>query len=165
MARNESADLGADEAQRIASECYADILAYCKRHAPAGYEAADLAQETFLRFVRNGRYRDQGKPLAYLLTIARSVCIDAGRRAGSETVGLTFDVAEEPTPEGDPALACALDALEPELAEIVELRYGSDLNVGEVAHVLGISRFAVRRRLKRALAMLKEELEGRKETR
>lgn len=157
--------LSEELAQRIARECYADVLSYCRRHAPAGHEASDLAQETFLRFVRRGSYREQGKPLAYLLAIARSVCIDASRRAGLETVRLSFDVADELPAAGDPGLADAIAGLPSELAEAVELRYGSDLAVGEVAQALGISRFAARRRLKRALKLLKEEIEGGEETR
>ena len=41
---------------------------------------------------------------------------------------------------------------------MIELRYGADLEVGDVARVLGISRFSVRRRIRRALALLEEEM-------
>ena len=34
----------------------------------------------------------------------------------------------------------------------------TDLEVGDVARVLGISRFSVRRRIRRALALLEEEM-------
>jgi len=67
-------------AREIAEECYGEVLAYCRRHAPAGHDAADLAQETFLRFVRAKGYRERGRPIAYLIRIARSVYVDASRR-------------------------------------------------------------------------------------
>ena len=71
---------GADEAERLVGEHYADVLRYCRRHAPAGL-AEDAAQETFLRFVRaRARYRERGSARAYLFTIARNVCADSHRR-------------------------------------------------------------------------------------
>ncbi|MBQ2680636.1 MAG: hypothetical protein IJF97_01720 [Eggerthellaceae bacterium] len=52
MSEQETDGLDPDRARKIAEECYGDGLAHCRRHAPAGHDAADLAQETFLRFVR-----------------------------------------------------------------------------------------------------------------
>lgn len=52
LPRSRSKRLGPDRAREIAEECYGEVLAYCRRHAPAGHDALDLAQETFLRFVR-----------------------------------------------------------------------------------------------------------------
>lgn len=88
MPRRETGGLDTDRAREIAEECYDDVLAYCRRHAPARQEAADLAQETFLRFVRAKGYRERGKPIAYLMRIARSVCVDASRERRLETVSL-----------------------------------------------------------------------------
>ena len=95
MPRNDNTRLSPDRAREIAEECYGEVLAYCRRHAPAGHEPTDLAQETFLRFVRAQGYRDHGKPLAYLMRIARSVCIDASRERRLQTVSLDFDVPAE----------------------------------------------------------------------
>ena len=64
---------------RLVEEHYDDVLAYCRRHAPSYDDAPDVAQEAFLRFVRSGRSPLDGKPLAYLFTIARNLCIDAAR--------------------------------------------------------------------------------------
>ena len=64
---------------RLVEEHYDDVLAYCRRHAPSYDDAPDVAQEAFLRFVRSGRSPRDGKPLAYLFTIARNLCIDAAR--------------------------------------------------------------------------------------
>ena len=178
MSSNGPGGLRPERARAIAAECYPEVLAYCRRHAPAGHEAADLAQETFLRFVRSGSYRERGKPIAYLMRIARSVCADASRERRLETVALDFDAADEVIarcsdgvvgesahiddwaegPDIGDTLSEALDKLPSELYEAVELRYGSGLGVGEVARVLGISRFAVRRRIDAALKKLRNEL-------
>ena len=144
---------------RLVEEHYDDVLAYCRRHAPSYDEAPDVAQEAFLRF--------EGKPLAYLLTIARNLCIDASRAKRPPAVPLDVDVPDR-SPGADPAAACAgsevgglIGALDPELREVVELRFDQGFKVGEIAQVLGVSRFAVNRRLNRALAELRRGLEGR----
>ena len=50
-----------------------------------------------------------------------------------------------------------------ELRDVVELRFDQGFKVGEIADVLGVSRFAVNRRLNRALAELRRGLEGKDE--
>lgn len=159
MPRNASKSLDPDRTREIAEECYGDVLAYCRRHAPAGHEAADLAQETFLRFVRARGYCERGKPIAYLMRIARSVCADASRARKLETVILDFDVASESSALADESLAleAALARLPDDLREAVELRFGARLGVNEVAYALGISHFAARRRINAALKLLEEE--------
>lgn len=166
----EQSGLSPEQARTIAEECYGEVLAYCRRHAPAGHEAADLAQETFLRFVRAKTYRERGKPLAYLMRTARSVCADAARNRRPVTVSLDFEVPDERAAEvpdeavgedadkTDPMLAAALERLPVDLRDAVELRFGAGLGVGEVARALGISRFSARRRINAALRILKQEL-------
>lgn len=159
MPRNDAEILDPERARTIAEECYGEVLAYCRRHAPAGHEPADLAQETFLRFVRAGSYRERGKPIAYLMRIARSVCVDASRKRRLETVPLDFEVADGREAERGTALDAALAKLPGDLREAVELRYGSGLSVNDVSKALGMSRFSARRRINAALKMLGGELE------
>ena len=151
-------NLNPEQARRIAEECYAEVLAYCRRHAPAGHEPADLAQETFLRFVRVGSYRERGKPIAYLMRTARSVCVDASRKKRPETVSLDFELPAKETVESGVEVEEALAKLPDDLRDAIELRYGTGLDVSEVAYALGISRFSVRRRINAALKLLEKEL-------
>ncbi|MCQ4882163.1 ECF-type sigma factor, partial [Alistipes onderdonkii] len=83
--------------------------------------------------------------------------IDASRAKRPPAVPLDVDVPDR-SPGADPAAACAgsevgvlIRALDPELREVVELRFDQGFKVGEIAQVLGVSRFAVNRRLNRAL--------------
>ena len=105
---------------RLVEEHYDDVLAYCRRHAPSYDDAPDVAQEAFLRFVRSGRSPRDGKPLAYLFTIARNLCIDAARARRLPVGPLDVDVPDG-SPDADPAMAIGggevdalVDALPPE---------------------------------------------------
>ena len=150
---------------RLVEEHYDDVLAYCWRHAPSYDDAPDVAQEAFLRFVRSGRSPLDGKPLAYLFTIARNLCIDAARARRLPVGPLDVDVPDG-SPDADPAMAIGggeVDALVDALRDVVELRFDQGFKVGEIADVLGVSRFAVNRRLNRALAELRRGLEGKDE--
>ena len=154
---------------RLVEEHYDDVLAYCRRHAPSYDDAPDVAQEAFLRFVRSGRSPRDGKPLAYLFTIARNPCIDPARARRLPVGPLDVDVPDG-SPDADPAMAIGggevdalVDALPPERRAGGELRFDQGFKVGEIADVLGVSRFAVNRRLNRALAELRRGLEGKDE--
>ena len=155
-----------DEAERLVGEHYADVLRYCRRHAPAGL-AEDAAQETFLRFVRaRSRYRERGRARAYLVTIARNVCADMARDRASSWA----ELAEHLSGRGDPAepedrrdLASALARLPRAQREALELRYGEGLTVGEVGAALGMSRFAAARALSAAPEALRADLGVRDE--
>lgn len=152
--------IGEHEARRIVEENYESVVAYCRRHAPSPQSAEDLAQEVFLRFVKKrSSYADAGKPLAYLLTIARNLCIDAAR-ASTRAPRVSLDDIEEPSTSDEypVELESLLAGLSPDDREVVELRYDQGLGVGEIAQVMGMSRFAVNRTLKRALAQLREGL-------
>lgn len=150
-----------DEAavQRIVEGHYEDVLAYCRRHAPARDAADDIAQETFLRFVRSASaYDERGKPLALLLTIARNLCADAARSCARRPQFVELDEASVPRScdaypvEMDSVLA----SLAPDEREAIELRFDQGLGVAEAARVMGMSRFAMNRLLKRALAQVRD---------
>ncbi len=151
----------AGEAERLVGEHYADVLRYCRRHAPAGL-AEDAAQETFLRFVRaRSRYRERGRARAYLVTIARNVCADMVRRyaAGWDELPESLSGGGDPGDADDGRdLTAALARLPRSQREALELRYGEGLTVGEVGAALGMSRFAAARALSAALEALRADL-------
>ena len=146
-----------DEAavQRIVERHYEDVLAYCRRHAPARDAADDIAQETFLRFVRSASAYDER---GMLLTIARNLCADAARSCARRPQFVELDEASAPRScdaypvEMDSVLA----SLAPDEREAIELRFDQGLGVGEAARVMGVSRFAMNRLLKRALAQVRD---------
>ena len=84
--------------------------------------------------------------------------MDASRSKRLETVALDFDVEDVRDEGSGIEVGEALAKLPDDLREAVELRYGSGLEVNEVARALGVSRFAVRRRINAALRLLEGEL-------
>ena len=166
-------ELDRADVKRVVEAHYDGVLAYCRHHTQTLDEAQDATQEVFLRFVRTAdRYRDAGKPLAYLLTIARNICIDVDRARPRACVELP---AEEvlAAPEGSlepgeaigevadetDTLRRALASLSAEMREVLELRFDQELKLVDIARVLGISRFAARRRVDAALAVLRAQMD------
>ncbi len=156
-------DKGREAARRLIEAHYDDVFAYCRRRVASSEDAQDLTQDVFLRFFRaSSRYRDEGKPLALLLTIARNVCIDAARSRRFTQVPFEeelHDLSSSDRPESSSVVAQALERLNAGDREVLELRYDQGLGVGEIAQVLGISRFSASRRIRRALAGARKALE------
>ena len=157
--RNHEATFDEAAARRIVEQHYEDVLAYCRRHAPVRDAADDIAQETFLRFVRSaGAYDERGKPLALLLTIARNLCADAARSCARRPRFVELDEASAPRVcDAYPVeMESVLARLSPDEREAIELRFDQGLGVAEAARVMGMSRFAMNRLLKRALAQVRD---------
>lgn len=152
----------ADAAEALVQRYYADILRYCRWHAPTKALAEDAAQETFLRFIRYaGRYEARGKLRALLYQIARHTCIDMARRRYLDEAPL--EEAPEPTEE-DAGFAEArsrqalreLVATLPETQrEIVLLHFGQDLSLREIAEITDLPLRTVQSRLYAALKKLR----------
>jgi RNA polymerase sigma factor (sigma-70 family) len=106
--------------------------------------ADDAFQETFLRALRAYDRLRHGEHLrAWVLTIATRVVIDTHRRAGEPT----DEVPDLPHTDGRPAyeeLAFLTDSLPPKERAAVVLRYGYDLDYGQIAAALDSSADAAR---------------------
>ena len=156
-------------------EQYDNIYRYCHMKTGHPETAEDLTQETFLRFLEDTGYQEQGRQLAYLYTIARNLCMDYFRRkqnlpledgrlsreeGESRRAHLAAHEGKEETGEDRLILAMtleqALGRLDGELREMLFLRYVNDLSAEQIGKILGISRFAVHRRLKRALGQMRQ---------
>ena len=141
---------------------YDKIYRYCYYRLGQTELAEDITQEAFLRLWEDRGYREQGKALQYLYTTARHLCIDEYRRCKAQplTEEMEGQLAAEPgmEPELRLGLRQALQTLPEEEQELLALRYGSEIPVGDLAKMLGISRFALRRRIMAALEKLRAQL-------
>jgi RNA polymerase sigma-70 factor (ECF subfamily) len=139
---------------------YDKIYKYCYFKVKNKEIAEDLTQETFLKYFNQTTYISRGKPLAYLYTIAKNLCIDFYRKSNrdedlnEEMVG-NDDVS---TFETNFAIKQAVSTLPIELQELLLLRFANELNINEIANIMKISRFSVYRKLNKAFDLLKKIL-------
>lgn len=138
-------------------EQYDKIYRYCYFKLKHQQLAEDITQETFLRFFESG-YREAGRPLAYLYTIARNLCIDEFRKVRAE------ELPEEIPGEGFEeslvqrvSLHKAMETLTKEEQELILLRYVNQVSFADLGKLYGRSRFA----LHRELTKITEKLERR----
>lgn len=139
-------------------EQYDRIYRYCYYRIRHVQLAEDITQEAFLRYFEHGR-AETGRPLAYLYTTARNLCIDEFRK--KKPVELPDDL-----PGGELeddlidslALRQALHTLTEHERELVLLRYVNEVPAADMAEIYGISRFALYRELKKALKKLEKKM-------
>ncbi len=141
-------------------------------------EARDATQETFIAAFRNLRaFRGEAKVSSWLHRIAVNQCITRQRRARvrpetgiedeAEAFGERFLAAPaEGSPHGaaerrerTEAVRRAVQALPPELREVVLLKEFEELTFQEIADALGVPLSTVKSRLYRALGQLRLRLE------
>ncbi|MGN0416013.1 MAG: RNA polymerase sigma factor [Agathobacter sp.] len=146
-------------------EQYEKLLRYCYMKTNDRILAEDIVQEAYLRFWQSHHYKDTGKEMAYLYTIARNLCTDEYRKLKNLNIedfsdSIACGSSEQEAAITRLAIEKALGNLPEELREIVTLRYISEISTADIGKITGMSRFSVQRRLKTGLAILKKELEG-----
>lgn len=144
---------------------YDKLLRYCYMKTKDKYIAEDIVQETFLRFRQSHTYKELGKETAYLYAIARNLCMDEFRRKVILNIDDYRDLVDTGAVGEDSitdriAVEQALESLPEELREIVTMRYVSEMSAADIGKVLDMSRFAVYRRLKEGLQLIRKYLEG-----
>jgi RNA polymerase sigma-70 factor (ECF subfamily) len=156
---------------------YADVYALCRRLLGDPADAADATQEVYLRVVRSVlAFRGEAAFTTWLHRVTVNVCLTAltrrgdvrgrGQAAGVEAFAADDLVLDEPGPEeraerADLArrTAQALAGLPEDARQVVVLRDVQGLSTKETAELLGISEGAVKVRLHRAHARLRDLVE------
>jgi RNA polymerase sigma factor (TIGR02999 family) len=131
-----------------------------------------LVNEAYLRFVRGGELRaeDRRAFFAYASRVMRSVIVDSARerlaeRRGGNAIHLTLTAAaaggmaadEETILKVHEALE-QLNAVEPRLGQVVEMRYFGGYTEQEIAEALDITERTVRRDWEKARLLLEVAL-------
>jgi len=147
-------------------EQYDKIYRYCYFKVKNKEIAEDLTQETFLKYFNQTSYISRGKPMAYLYTIAKNLCIDFYRKSNryeslnEEMIGSGDNVDNDDITvfETNFIIKQAVSTLPIELQELLLLRFANELGINEIANIMKISRFSVYRKLNKALKLLKNIL-------
>ena len=155
-----------DELRRLAA-------AYMRRERPGQtIQATALVHEAYMRLAGAGTpWHDERHFVGIAARSMRQILVERARSRGAQKrwgglnrVSITdaLAVASEPVamlPALDEALT-RLEAIDPEQARIVELRYFAGLSIEDTADALGMSPATLKRRFALARAWLFRELSG-----
>lgn len=149
--------------RRTRAAVYGLALSYLKN----GAEAEDVAQDTFVKvWAAAPSYRPQGKPMAWLLTIARNLALGRMRTAAriqdlSDAQWSAFSIESDTlTADDRTVLGAALGRLSDEERHIVVLHAVCGLKHREIAQFLDLALPTVLSKYHRSLKKLKTILEG-----
>jgi RNA polymerase sigma-70 factor (ECF subfamily) len=138
-------------------------------------DAEDVAQEAITNaWRRRSDLRDLAAARGWLLRITINTCHNWRRARNNPTARYALPLTEEPLlPQGlyasDPGasdhairldLRQAIASLEVEHQQLIALRYFAGLDATEIGAMLGAPPATVRTRLRRALALLRQRLNG-----
>ena len=155
-------------------EAFCDLYETC-RGAVYGYalsllrradDAEDAAQDTFLRIRAAAHlYEPQGKPMAWILTITKNVCLMQLRRRRHEAAlpdgNRAADLGRIDDREDRIVLETAFSVLSEEECRIIMLHAVSGVKHREIARLLELPLATVLSKYRRGLAKLRRELEGK----
>jgi RNA polymerase sigma-70 factor (ECF subfamily) len=137
------------------------VYGFAYQHLRDTEEAHDLAQEIFVKLYRNlGRF-DVDRPFEpWFWKLAANTSINYRRKRVPLPAEASEEVADDSSaiPKHDPALVQALSQLDPSYRLPVLLHYYADLSLEQVAHSLNSSVPAIKSRLHRARAQLRNSL-------
>lgn len=142
---------------------YNKIYRYCYYRVRNKDVAEDLTQETFLRFFESN-YQEKGREMNYLYTIAKNLCINEIKN--NVLTLQNEEIADESAVDEDLVekiyIRNLLMKLPDDDREVLILRYMNGETVSDISKLLGISRFALYRKIQNAKKELKKMLEGGK---
>ena len=149
--------------QQTAEGVYGFALSILKNK----YDAEDVLQETFLLVHSNAAgYNPQGKPMAWILTIARNLSLNK-LKAHSKVTELQDNISGEGNDFLDIAnlehklvLKAAFEILSDEERQILMLHAVGGMKFREIASVLVLGINTVLSKYHRAIKKMKQKLEG-----
>jgi len=155
--------------ERLYAEQAGPLLAFITYRTGDPTVAEDVLADAFERVLKARARFDprRASQKTWLYSIALNLLRDSARRRGVEERALEGAAVRQTVPAGDDPLSRlddrdqlsrALDVLSDEEREAVSLRFGADLEVGEIARVLGVRRSTAHGRVYRALRRLRKEL-------
>ena len=155
--------------ERLFVECAQPLYAFAAYHTGDAAAAEEVVGDTFERLLRTRRRFDprKGSERSWMYAIALNLVRDRQRRADAERRAINragdgharFD-ADDALARVDlrDELARALDTLDPDVREILALRFGADLRLKDIAELTGRPLSTVHECLHRGLRELQRQL-------
>lgn len=139
------------------------LLRLCTLNLRDASLAQDAVQDTFMKaFHRFDQYRGDAEALTWLTSIAINVCRDYHRTTWFRHVDKRVEADALPHAADfsfpDHTVINAVTSLPPRYREVILLRYYQHMKQKDIAAALRISDRAVRQRLQKATAILREQL-------
>lgn len=142
------------------------VYAYCVRVMGDRDKAADVFQDTFIRFFQSAqRHQSMENVKGYLLTISRNLCLNEKKRASANNLEfdeLLYNPGESREHERNEMMdliARALELLPQEMREAFVLREYQGLSYKEMTVILDIKLETAKVRVFRARQRIKEILQ------
>lgn len=144
------------------------IYSYALSVLGSRHDAEDALHDTLVKIFASAKsYKPQGKPFAWIIRIAKNLCIDRLHRRKKESAASLEDEAEDltvdPIAETEDRLMIEsfLSALSSEDRQIVSLHLISGFTFREIAKSLGMPPPTVMTKYRRAMIKLRKEFEGK----
>lgn len=152
--------------------CHRPMLQqYLRRYLDSGEDIDDVIQDTYLRIYGIQDYTTVESPKALLITIARNLAIELGRRRVSRATDAVADFDALGVSSNDPqleeqldarrrfeAFCSAVDSLPPICRRVFVLRKVYKLSQAEISAVLGISQSTVEKHVAKGLVRCRDHL-------
>jgi RNA polymerase sigma factor (TIGR02999 family) len=166
----------ADARGKLYQQAYPELhrIAHSRLYRHGGKEnlqTTEVLSETFMRFLNTGAMRAQDRAAFFALAsnIMRSVIFDtvralhADKRGGDQLTALSTQIAEQVGVETDRFLELEdalkrLEATDPRLAQVVDMRYFGGLAWEEIAESMDLNVRTVRRDWDKAQLLLRAML-------
>lgn len=151
-----------DAFEQLVRRLQRQVYGFAYQHLRDRDEAHDLTQEIFVKLYRNLSRYDPERPFEpWFWKLAANTTINYRRKrvpVPSEPSAEDESRAAEPAQQHDPALVDALAQLDPAYRLPILLHYYADLSLEQVSLSLNVSVAAVKSRLHRARAQLRNSL-------
>ena len=163
---DEEYDDGSVDPREVVVRYRVEMFRFARSLTRNDADAEDLAQSAALRALESDALRDPQRAKAYLFTILRNLATDQARRRARIVMEPRAELPEAPSTEEsvDDMLARADDWAEPRAAmaelpelhrQILQLRFGEELDNAAIAQRLHITEHAARQRVYRAMQALR----------
>lgn len=124
-------------------------------------DAEDILHDVFIKYLYlKKKFNSSEHEKAWLIRITQNSCLDMLKKAGRKNINVDdLSVAVQNESDTQQDVIRSVLALPPKYKAVIILYYYNGYSVEEVAHILKISKSAVKKRLQRGREMLEIELE------